>query len=224
VHQGRNAHHLTLLVLVAVALQVGWAPAAEGAPRTEHTRKGRTKSTNTAPTISGTPATSVLQDTYYSFSPTASDADGNVLTFSVANLPRWATFNALSGELSGTPGAADVGTYVDIVIGVSDAQKTTQLPPFSIEVLAYGQSSATLTWVPPTENVDGTPLLDLAGYRFYWGQESRNYTNSVEIMNPGITTLVIDNLTDGTYYFAATAISMSGSESDFSAEVFSTLP
>jgi hypothetical protein len=28
---------------------------------------------------------------------------------------------------------------------------------------------ATLSWDPPTTNVDGTPLTDLAGYKVYYG-------------------------------------------------------
>ncbi|MDH3642435.1 MAG: hypothetical protein OES38_10090, partial [Gammaproteobacteria bacterium] len=32
-----------------------------------------------------------------------------------------------------------------------------------------------LTWVAPTENVDGSPLTDLAGYKIYYGDSSRSY-------------------------------------------------
>jgi hypothetical protein len=178
------------------------------------------KTTNTAPTISGAPADSVVEGTQYRFQPEANDADGDALVFSVLNLPFWATFNPLTGELAGTPSAADVGTYTNILVEVTDGQAVAQLPAFSIEVLAYGFGSATLTWSPPTENVDGSPLQDLAGYQLYWGQASRSYSQSVEIPNPGITTYIVENLlSGGTYYFAAKAINASGVQSDFSAEV-----
>ena len=234
-YQGRIARKVALMVLFSLALQVADPQTVKGAPpfhanrdkeRNEKDNTGgrrRGQTSNKAPTISGTPSTSVLQDTIYRFSPIASDADDDVLTFSVVNLPRWATFDAVGGELTGKPSAADVGTYTDIFIAVSDGQETAQLLPFSMSVEAYGLGSATLSWLPPSENSDGSQLLDLAGYHIYWGQESSNYTDSVEIMNPGITTSIIENLLGGTYYFAATAINTGGIESEFSAEVSKTL-
>lgn len=180
--------------------------------------------TNTPPTISGTPATTVVQDSAYGFVPVASDSDGDVLTFSIANSPRWAMFDTATGSLAGLPGEGDVGTYSDILISVDDGQATAQLAAFAIEVQAYGSGSATLSWSPPTENADGSALLDLAGYRIYWGQRSSEYTDSLEISNAGITTYVIDNLASGTYYFAMTALNGSGAESDYSAEATRSIP
>jgi hypothetical protein len=43
---------------------------------------------NTAPTISGTPASAVTVNTAYDFTPVASDADNDPLTFSVVGEPR----------------------------------------------------------------------------------------------------------------------------------------
>ena len=71
---------------------------------------------NKAPTISGTPSVSVNAGSAYAFRPSAADADGDTLTFSIANRPAWATFNAATGRLSGTPTASSVGTYSNIVI------------------------------------------------------------------------------------------------------------
>ena len=44
---------------------------------------------NSPPTITGTPLTSAAVGIVYSFQPSASDADGNALTFSIAGLPSW---------------------------------------------------------------------------------------------------------------------------------------
>jgi len=93
---------------------------------------------NDAPVISGTPPTSVDEDTAYSFTPTASDDDaGATLTFSIANAPDWADFNATTGELSGTPANADVGTTPGIVIAVTDGIVATpvELASFDLEVV-----------------------------------------------------------------------------------------
>src|SRR5262249_42659289 len=75
---------------------------------------------NRAPTISGTPPSSVKVGAYYNFVPTASDADGNKLKFSIQNKPSWLVFNAGNGRLSKVAAAANVGTYNNIVISVSD--------------------------------------------------------------------------------------------------------
>src|SRR5689334_19995260 len=98
---------------------------------------------NRAPTISGTPMTTVVQGNAYAFTPTASDPDGNTLTFSIANKPAWAAFSTSTGALSGTPSAGDVGTTSGIVITVSDGTLTASLAAFSVAVQAVGTGSAT---------------------------------------------------------------------------------
>jgi hypothetical protein len=178
---------------------------------------------NAAPTISGAPALSVVQNAAYRFAPQANDADGDVLHFTVANKPIWASFNATTGALTGTPSAADIGSYGGITIRVSDGELSAQLPAFSIVVEATALGSATLSWTPPTQNVDGSPLLDLAGYRVYWGSSSSTYTSSVEIANSGVTAYVVENLSSGTHFFAVTALSSRGTESSFSNEAMKTV-
>ena len=171
---------------------------------------------NRAPTISGAPVTTVLQGTAYSFQPTASDADGDTLAFSIVNLPAWATFNSATGRLQGTPGPGDVGTTTGIVITVSDGKVSASLPAFAIAVQAFATGSATLTWVSPTTNTDDTPLTNLAGFKVYWGTTLGNYSSSTTIMNPGLTRYVVENLTPNTWYFAVKAVNSAGVESVFS--------
>ena len=181
-------------------------------------------SVNHPPTITGTPPTTVLEGTAYRFQPTASDPDGDALTFSIQNKPAWATFSAATGTLQGTPGVGDVGTYANVMISVSDGQTSSSLPAFSIDVMAVATGSATLSWTAPTQNTDGSPLLDLSGYKIYWGTASGSYQNSVTVNNPGLTSYVVDNLTNGTYYFVVTALSSSGGESSFSNEASKAVP
>src|SRR5262245_55262692 len=85
---------------------------------------------NRPPTISGTPATTATAGTAYSFRPTASDPDGNTVGFSISNRPTWATFSTTTGQLSGTPGSSNVGTFSNIVISVSDGKVSASLPAF----------------------------------------------------------------------------------------------
>jgi hypothetical protein len=105
---------------------------------------------NAAPTISGTPGTSATVGQAYSFTPTASDADNNPLTFAIANRPAWAGFNTSTGELSGTPAAGDVGTFANVLISVSDGRVTTSLPAFTIVVEAVPDAPPTISGTPPS--------------------------------------------------------------------------
>jgi len=168
------------------------------------------------PTISGKPSATAAVGITYKFTPTARDADGDSLTFSIVKKPGWATFDSTTGVLRGTPKSSHVGTYNGIVISVSDGNTSVSLPAFSIKVDAAALGSATLTWVAPTERVDNTPLTDLAGFKIHYGQTSGNYSNQITINNPGISTYVVQNLPSGIWYFAVTAHDSAGQTSDFS--------
>lgn len=171
---------------------------------------------NTPPVISGSPLMTIIAGNLYDFQPTASDADGDTLTFAVNGLPGWASFDTATGRLSGTPVSANVGVYSNISISVSDGEDSASLTAFTITVADITLGSATLSWTPPTQNTDGTPLTDLSGYRIYWGASSGNYPNSVTINNPGITTYVVENLAPGTWEFVSTALNSDGVESSYS--------
>ncbi len=168
------------------------------------------------PTIAGTPTTSVKVGAAYSFVPTASDPNGYSVTFSVANLPSWASFNTSTGQISGTPGAANVGTYSNIVITVSDGKASASLAPFSITVTQLAMGTATVTWTPPTTNSDGTALTNLAGYHIYYGTSSGALTSVITVSNPGTASYVVSNLSPGTYYFAVKSYTSAGVESSSS--------
>ena len=122
------------------------------------------------------------------------------------------------------PTAADVGIYTGIVITVSDGEDSASLGPFAITVESIGGGSATLSWTAPTENEDGSPLTDLAGYKIYWGTTPGTYPNLVTINNPGITIYVIENLGPGTYEFVSTAFNAAGVESAYSNTATKTIP
>ena len=106
--------------------------------------------TGNAPTISGTPPSSVNANVVYTFTPDATDADNDTLTFSVSNPPDWATFDDANGRLSGRPNTNDVGMHDNIVISVTDGNATTSLSPFGIDVLPAVE--------PPPPPVAGWPV------------------------------------------------------------------
>lgn len=173
-------------------------------------------SSNHAPTISGNAPGAVNASSAYNFVPTAADADGDTLAFSIDNKPAWATFNTSTGGLSGTPGAADVGTYSNISISVSDGHESTALSPFAIAVTAIANGRATLSWTAPTANTDGSTLSNLAGYRIRYGTSAGALTQTIVIDNASVTTFVVEDLAPATWYFAVTAVNSSGSESAYS--------
>jgi hypothetical protein len=76
--------------------------------------------------------------------------------------------------------------------------------------------NASLSWIPPTENEDGTALVDLAGYRIYYGNSTTNLDRVIVINGVGTTRYVVDNLTSGTYYFGIRAFNRAGTESAMS--------
>jgi hypothetical protein len=174
--------------------------------------------TNTAPTITGTPPTTGTVGQAYAFTPTAKDANGDALTFGIASKPSWAAFDSKTGKLYGTPSAT--GTFGSIVISVSDGKATTKLPTFAINVSSSSggttTGAATLSWTPPTRNTDGTTLTNLSGYKISYGTSASSLTKSVTLSNPGLSSYVVENLTSGTWYFAIKSYTSTGSESALS--------
>ena len=181
---------------------------------------------NSPPTISGTPATADTTGTAYTFTPKASDTDGDALSFSVQNLPSWATFSIATGTVSGTPTTANVGTYSNIVISVSDGYTSASLAPFSINVTqpAPTTGSATLNWTAPLYNTDGSAVTDLAGYHVYYGTSPSSLSTVIDVASAGTTSYTVNSLAAGTWYFAVNAYTTSGAESALTNTVSTSIP
>ena len=80
---------------------------------------------------------------------------------------------------------------------------------------------ALVSWMPPTENTDGSALVDLAGYRIYYGGSPNNYSSTITIDNVGLTSLLVEGLPPSSdLYFVMTAFNTEGIESSYSEEVF----
>jgi hypothetical protein len=182
-----------------------------------------TTTTNHPPVISGTAVTTGQADQPYAFQPTATDADGDTLTYTIQNKPSWATFDAAYGTLYGTPTAANVGTYSNVVIGVSDGKSSATLPAFTITVNPAPTRSVTLGWTAPAANTDGSALTDLAGYKVFYGSAPGQYSASVTVPGSSINSAVMSGLAAGTWYFSIKSVNSAGVESDFSGEVSAVL-
>ena len=207
-----------MLILVAIQL-VGCdnsSSSSSNSPASTPAANSSVTGANGSATISGTPIASVVVGSAYNFTPAASDPNGNALSFSIQNKPSWASFNSQTGQLSGTPTSADVGSYSNVSISVSDGVLSATLPSFSISVTQIATGSATLSWIPPTTNANGTTLTNLAGYLVHYGTNAASLAETITIANPGISTYVISNLSPGTWFFSVTAFNTSKVESNFS--------
>jgi hypothetical protein len=178
---------------------------------------------NSAPTIRGNPPPAILVGEMYDFEPAASDPDSDSLVFSIANKPNWMNFETTTGRLSGQPTLGNVGSFSNISITVSDGDSSSSLRAFSITVSQAALGNVTLNWNAPTQNTDGSPLMDLAGYKIFYGTDSGNYDHEIRLDNPGMTTYVVDNLVPDTYFFAAKSFNSSGMDSDYSSEAVRTV-
>jgi len=130
--------------------------------------------------------------------------------------------------LSGTPGTADVGTDSNIVITVSDGTTSAALAAFSITVAAapappQTEGTATLKWAAPTTNTNGTPITNLAGYLVAYGMSSSSLSQTVNINNPATLSYTVQNLGQGTWYFAVSSVLSDGTSSSLSAVVSKTI-
>jgi hypothetical protein len=132
---------------------------------------GSLLSLNVAPSISGSPATTVAPGATYFFSPSAfSDGgDGGSLTASLtfaggteANLPSWLVFDTSSGALTGRPSRSDYGVISNVVIQVHDGVESAPTPvgPFNISVLDLNPPKTNISPKTGDYNSDVTVYLE----------------------------------------------------------------
>ena len=169
---------LTSIALASLALGACGGPQGADPAAAAQSPPG---SPSAAPTISGTPSTSVVAGQNYAFTPTTTNPGGMTLTFSIINKPSWATFSSGTGELSGTPASADVGTYANIEISVSDGPSSIALPAFSLAVTA----PATTPAPPPT--IAGSPATSIVAGQSY------SFTPTTTDLSGGALTFSIAN-------------------------------
>lgn len=102
----------------------------------------------------------------------------------------------------------------------SETQPTTTSSRTYTLTCTWLAGPVTLTWTAPTENTDGTPLTDLAGFRIYYGsQPSGPYDQQTGDIGAAESSYQI-TLPAGGWYFVATAFNAAGVESEYSGEAF----
>ncbi|MGC2033318.1 MAG: fibronectin type III domain-containing protein [Steroidobacteraceae bacterium] len=85
--------------------------------------------------------------------------------------------------------------------------------PLTQQGTSPSAGAVTLTWVPPADNTNGTPLTDLAGYHIHYGTSQDNMTKVIDLAGTSTTEYEVSGLAPGTYYFAISAYTTEGTES-----------
>lgn len=157
-----------------------------------------------------------------SIETTPAPTAGQVITKLTWAAPVGSTCTA-SGDWTGTKAASGTETLPAAV------------PPknYALSCVGTGDTGATLSWVAPTTNVDGSPLAKcatatttgscLARFRVCRGASATTTTDCRNVSNPNATgTPWSGGITPGTHFFAVKAVTGDGVESVFSNAISKT--
>ena len=88
------------------------------------------------PYFTGTPPTTAVQGTAYSFTPTITNTANDNISFTMLNQPSWMSVDNSTGVISGTPGSNLVGTTATELFYMLVGPKSINGWPFSVSVTA----------------------------------------------------------------------------------------
>jgi Putative Ig domain len=208
--------------ILSVALLVSLSACDDDSSRSM-TSSGSATNGRSVPLITGAPPNSVTAGENYEFQPTVTAPAGATLSFTIANQPSWAKFDASTGALTGLPAGSDAGDFADIVIAVADGVGSADLAPFSIHVVPRDSAVATITWTAATPDAGSSTAQEPAGYRVYYGTSVAGMTHVVTVADPSETSFVLANLSAGTWFFAIASYAVDNAQSALSPTVSVTL-
>ncbi|MDP2226051.1 MAG: putative Ig domain-containing protein, partial [Moraxellaceae bacterium] len=109
---------------------------------------------NNAPTFTSTPITAATESVAYSYTASATDPEGQALTYSLFSAPAWLSFNVGTRQLTGTPPEATANYTANVTLRVSDGTNLVS-QVFIINVTADNDAPAFST-VPVTSATEST--------------------------------------------------------------------
>lgn len=92
---------------------------------------------NTNPVITSTADNQAVEDELYTYTPVATDGDGDTLTWSIDSAPAGMTFDTTTGEINWTP-AQGTASPVNLTITVDDGHGGTASEAIAITILPAG--------------------------------------------------------------------------------------
>lgn len=126
---------------------------------------------NQPPVLQPIAAQQINENQAFTLTPSASDPDGDVLSWSGSNLPAGAAVNPTTGALTWTPSYTQSGLYNAIILTVSDGHGGTAAASLSIGVVNVNRppvvnlvpsqtvnENTTLTVTPTASDADGDAL------------------------------------------------------------------
>jgi len=156
-------------------------------------------------------------DTLISFDGDATDAEDGDLS---SNIQWSSNIDGFIGSGANISTMLTVGTHT-VTATVSDSSNAshTREVTVTVEEPASGgnQGVATVSWVAPTLNEDGSPINDLSGFKVYYGTSASDLSDYVVVNDAfQFTQEIADLEQNATYYFAVTAFNEQGVESEYS--------
>lgn len=150
--------------------------------------------------------------------------DSTTLTWSSSGATSCSAQDAWSGTkaTSGSQATASLTGDSTFTLACTGTGGTTTRS-VTVTVTTASARSVQISWDAPTTRADGSTLTNLAGFHIHYGTVSGEYTQTIDVNNPSLSSYQIDNLTTGTYYFAVTAYDADSIESAYSMEVSTTL-
>lgn len=130
----------------------------------------------------------------------------------------WSSTGASTCAASGGWTGAKATSGTQVITGVT-ANTTYTL------TCSTSAGTAQLSWTAPTQNTDGTPLTNLAGYQAFRAATSAGLataTSAAEIAIPALT-YTLTGIPAGTWYFAMRSKNSAGAVSDLSNVVSKTI-
>jgi hypothetical protein len=122
------------------------------------------------------------------------DMSPKTIVIPVSNAKPFSGTKAFALAIASPVGASMV-THSAIVTISGDAAAST----------APTTGEATLSWVKPTTDADGSVLTNLAGYKIFYGNSTETMNSVVQISNPATLSYEIAGLSKGTWYFTVVA-------------------
>jgi len=169
---------------------------------------------NNPPVLNSVGPKSISENGLLEFTVSASDPDGNTLSYSAEGLPPGATLSSSTGLFRWTPGSSAAGSY-QVTFAATDngtpVLTDTEAVTITVSDVSTGTMNVTLQW-------DLNP--DASYYIIYWdttsqsGSTPRNYTSNSGQIDGGASNYTISSLPEQTTYFAIKAFNSCGNAYD----------